>query len=925
MKARTFMVIMLALVMTLSCTLIPSVIIADDISFSVQETIKLSRLDKVWKSLCNTEAETISSGYNRTQVINSVFETALNLDFVDIDSFSDFSEDGFIFTVDGMYCTYNYRLRNEINHSALDDNNAGKITVYPSNGKKVQLRDAGSPDVLLIGPYYGIDNTFTDQYRNEAASIADATGGTVTEIAGHSATGPAIVENYLNKGVVIYDSHGIQVNDSTYLCLTNNEGITSEDYENGWAVSSGKDAFIDGRYIEHHVAAPLSNCFVWMATCEGMKREGRGTTGTALLNAGAGVVYGYSQSVTFSGEYIYEETFWNAMKDKSNPSTVADAYNIMVDTNGAYDPHGDAYPIVMSSSDPFPLNPDSPQNVISDWMLFNNPESVSLTSFSIDRTELEFYLGKSENITFAPKPKNANNYNLIWSSDNESVAVVIGNNHKAAVTGISAGNANITCTIMINGQVFDTVRTRVTIDVDKSLCDSLNVPGGNIQFGIEGYLYGFEPVTEDDRYFAKSNNNGAPGSEAIITTTLNMQEGDTFDFEYFVSSEKDCDWYTFYVDEDQLQHISGRAMTEWERYTFTAPSDGNYRLTWSYRKNRSGNSGEDCIKLDNMDFSGVDPVEITAFSVSPINNKTCIGQKTRINFNREPLNANAYELIWTSDNNDIAIVNGTRNYADITGISCGTANITCTVLVEGDVFGNASCVVNVVDDTSLNYALNVENGTIQFVSQDSPYGFEPVTEDNRFCGKSNNNGAANSNAVMTANIYMEENETLKFEYFISSESNHDWYMLSVNGAQIQRLSGQNTDWATYTFTSWGKGDYTFVWSYVKDGSRDEGQDCVKIDNVSYSGENEEPPVTQPPVTQPPVTQPPVTQPPVVTEPDGDVNLDGSMTTVDVLLAVRFAAQLALPTEEQILHGDIDNNGIFEMNDAVLIFRIVLGL
>ena len=52
---------------------------------------------------------------SRTEVINAVYNAALNLNTVDKDSFSDFTKDGFYFTVDGMYCAYNYRLRNELN------------------------------------------------------------------------------------------------------------------------------------------------------------------------------------------------------------------------------------------------------------------------------------------------------------------------------------------------------------------------------------------------------------------------------------------------------------------------------------------------------------------------------------------------------------------------------------------------------------------------------------------------------------------------------------------------------------------------------------------------------------------------------------------------------------------------------------------
>ena len=59
--------------------------------------------------------KTWKNGTPSDEVINAVYTAALNLNTVDKDSFSDFTKDGFYFTVDGMYCAYNYRLRNELN------------------------------------------------------------------------------------------------------------------------------------------------------------------------------------------------------------------------------------------------------------------------------------------------------------------------------------------------------------------------------------------------------------------------------------------------------------------------------------------------------------------------------------------------------------------------------------------------------------------------------------------------------------------------------------------------------------------------------------------------------------------------------------------------------------------------------------------
>ena len=599
MKTRKFLSLALALIMVFA--MIPVASLAENVDGLVNEAAAMRKLDNAWAALDAAEADALAQGMSRTEVINAVYTAALNLNTVDKDSFSDFTKDGFYFTVDGMYCAYNYRLRNELNTDCAPVEEG--VVLTKGNGKKSALKDAESPNVFLVAPYYGHDSSFTDQYKREAQSIAAATGGDYLLIQSTSATGPAIAENFPDKGVVIFDSHGTQSGTSSYLCLTTNSGITQEDYNNGWAVRSGSAAFIDGRYIENHTPDTLSNCFVWMAICEGMKRQGQGTTGYALLRAGAGVVYGYSQSVTFVGDYMYEETFWNAMKNADDPATVADAFNLMAETHGLPDPRGDAWPIVMSEDDPFPANPDSAQTVNSQWTLFGNPEPVDITGFSLAETSLEMYVGRSGSLTFNRVPDNANNYELVWTSSDESVATVSGNKRRATVNGVGAGTATITCTVMVNGSVFGTATCPVTVNVDTTLIEALNVEGGSLQFGT-GDPHGFEAITEGDRYLAKSNNASIGNSTATLTTTVQMAAGDTLTFDYYYSSENNYDWYRFKANGTEVQKLSGTGISDFASYTYTAASDGAYTFEWSYSKDISVNGGNDCVKIDNVAFSG---------------------------------------------------------------------------------------------------------------------------------------------------------------------------------------------------------------------------------------------------------------------------------------------------------------------------------
>ena len=360
MKAKFTKFIAILFVTIMLLVNLPIATIAEQVADANAEARKLHTLDNAWKSIESTEKSELAKKASPKDVALAAYKATVNNPYVDKGSIVWEDDNQFAFTVDGMHCVYCYRVRNTKHTSSIAQK---VVSTLDTKGS------AGSSNVLLVGPYYGFDFNFTDQYRTEAQSIASYIGGSLTRLEGTNATGPAIASNYTNKGVVIYDSHGCQTGSSSYLCLTTNSGITSNDYLNGWAVSSGSAAFIDGRYIKNHINGTLSNCFVWMAICQGMKKEGYGTTGYALLSAGAAAVFGYSQSVTFSGDYRFEAAFWNEMK---KGSTVREAINVMKNTVGYTDPYGSAWPIVMSASDPFPSNPDDYQTVNCDWSLYES-------------------------------------------------------------------------------------------------------------------------------------------------------------------------------------------------------------------------------------------------------------------------------------------------------------------------------------------------------------------------------------------------------------------------------------------------------------------------------------------------------------------------------------------------------------------------
>ncbi|MCR5040802.1 MAG: InlB B-repeat-containing protein, partial [Clostridia bacterium] len=425
---------------------LPVAALASEAAYEANEAKQMKRWDDVWAMLNPVEDEMLAKGATRAETTYAVYKAALNCPLIDEGSIVDLDDNEFSFTTNGMWGGYNYRVRNytkapaKMTAKAASGEDVAR-TVEKINNTKGTCGAAGAVNVLLVQPYSGYDSSFTQQYNTEAASIASALGGTVTELKGNNATGPAIASAYTGKGVVIYDSHGncIDANQTSYLDLHTSTGLTSSDYSNGWAYNGSSFYGIDGRYIKNHVSGTLSCPIVWMAICEGMKKAGKGTTGTALLEAGAGCVYGYSQSVSFTGDYTYEATFWTQMK---NGKTVAEAISTMKSTHGNWDPaysssSGAAWPIVMSALDSFPSNPDGTQTVKCDWTLFGSSYTVTATS---NNTSWGTVSVSGTTITASPKT----GYYAAGYTVTSGTATVVQNGNTFTVTPSSD------CTVRIN-------------------------------------------------------------------------------------------------------------------------------------------------------------------------------------------------------------------------------------------------------------------------------------------------------------------------------------------------------------------------------------------------------------------------------------------------------------------------------------------
>ena len=570
-KLSKLLCAVLSLMLVLSVSFAPA--LAETIGDAIEEQTLFTQLDKAWAELDVVQEDLVNSKADAETVVKAIYDAAFECELIDEGSINEYREGiGFTFTVSGLACIYDYRVRVQSDKGYATPNEAvvEAIRTMPSD-----------EDILLIGPYYGIDGSFTNQYKNEANSLAGYTGGNVTLLQSSGATATAIVNNYLGKSVVIYDSHGTAGYGSSYLCLTTGTGITSEDLTNQWACSlGGGDYGIDGRYIQNHVNGDLGDCGVWMAICEGMKKSGNGVTGTALLQAGAGFVYGYSQSVTFAGDYKYEKTFWERMRQGD---TVAQAFKVMTDTHGVCDPYGDAYPIVMSATDAFPSNPDSQQTVTSDWKLINNgtPDpSPSPTPTPVPDPDIPegYALVK---LTAGDVWGDGSGYQMLIDADATAYGTII------PVEGglTNSGNAP--------AGLYDNFEYKIPENADGSLTTtniiinntgSVLVPAGTYDWAITN------PTPGDRIWIASSNNSECPGRYDNYT----FEAGKTYEFKVKLQGQND--WVDVVIsdggdtpdptptpggDEDVLVGWYFESQSEVNEWTFVDKDGDGYNWMWN--------------------------------------------------------------------------------------------------------------------------------------------------------------------------------------------------------------------------------------------------------------------------------------------------------------------------------------------------------
>jgi len=162
-------------------------------------------------------------------------------------------------------------------------------------------------------------------------------------------------------------------------------------------------------------------------------------------------------------------------------------------------------------------------------------------------------------------------------------------------------------------------------------------------------------------------------------------------------------------------------------------------------------------------------------------------------------------------------------------------------------------------------------------------------------------GSINDNQVSELTISMETTADGEISFFrkVSSENSYDYLRFFIDSSEKNAWSGEQ-NWTEFSYAV-SAGFHTFKWAFEKDGSVSDGSDCGWVDFIEL---------------------PPLAPPPEHTL--GDVNDDGLINILDIVLLVNFILQINTPTENEFLAADYNEDGNLNVQDIILIVNVILG-
>lgn len=459
-----------------------------------------------------------------------------------------------------------------------------------------------------------------------------------------------------------------------------------------------------------------------------------------------------------------------------------------------------------------------------------------------------------------------------------------------------------------------------------SLNAAVNAAGVHYHFASSGNY-----AWTADGACAVSGNAGVNNSVSAMKTELTLGLGQTVVFDYKISSQASHDMLRVKANGTTVFETGGEH--GWTTETVNIPFTGSVSLSFEYIKDPSGASGSDKAWIRNfrvgrsvssaanasggtVEFSSAgeypwiaDDAENAARSGNSGVHDSVSVMTASVTLERGMIIAFAYKVsaapgdsfVFKVDGNTVLTSGTTDGYVDhkysVSSSGAHSLSFEFRKNASGSSGSDCAFVKSFGCFHSFESAANAEGGSLTF-DNDAEYPWYPMHD----YITSSNWYEGGTTSYFTLDLPMHAGETLSFRYRTSSVEGFDFFRFYVDGVQTVETSGE-PDWETYTFTAAADKTYTFKWSYEKDDwdfSQWVGaEDAAYVDDIAYSG----------------------SQPVLM----GDVNGDGLVDVNDALLTLRYSMELIGGTALDLNAADMDGSGMVTASDALTILRIAMGL
>lgn len=277
----------------------------------------------------------------------------------------------------------------------------------------------------------------------------------------------------------------------------------------------------------------------------------------------------------------------------------------------------------------------------------------------------------------------------------------------------------------------------------------------------------------------------------------------TVDFWWKVSSEQNWDKLKFYVDDELVESISG--VTSWANVS-RAVGAGSHTLKWTYDKDGSASSGNDCGWVDAVTVS------------EPITDVT-------VTFDAQGGSCATVTQTYTAGEPYGWLPRPVRSGYLFSGWSGANVGTTCP---DGD-----HTLVALWEESSITLAEALTSDDSAALTY-STGGDAPWIAHNRWTY--DGTAAAYSGVIgRNQSSWVETIVTgpgrISFQWAAGSEANYDWLKFTIDGVEQEKISDAHS-WAQFTATI-AAGTHALRWTYSKDGSVDRGWDCGYLDDICW--------------------------------------------------------------------------------------------